>query len=99
MRRTGPDKATREEVFARANYRCERCHGPLGPWSSIHHRLPRRSGGTRNPLINHPQNLTALCVDCHLDIESHRLEAYETGWLVHAGIDPRTVTPIPLDAA
>lgn len=99
MRRTGPDKATREEVAARAGYKCERCLGPLGPWSGLHHRLPRRMGGTRSSLINHPQNLALLCGDCHYWTEDRPLDAFATGWLVHAGVDPRTVTPQPLDRA
>jgi hypothetical protein len=53
-------------------------------------------GGTRNPLINDPRNLAVLCCECHDWTEHEPLEAHETGWLVHAGIDPATVAPVPL---
>ena len=99
MRYTGPSKAVRAEVAARAGYRCERCRGPLGAWSAYHHRLPRRMGGTRHPGINDPVNISLLCCDCHDWTEREPLGAHETGWLVHAGVDPDTVIPVPLVAS
>lgn len=83
-RSTGPDLATRQLVIDRSNHMCLRCGQP---GQVIHHRRPRKRGGTRRPEINSPENLVFVCNACHDWIESHRLGAYATGWLVHEGID------------
>jgi 5-methylcytosine-specific restriction protein A len=85
MRATGPDAKTRGLVMARDGGRCRRC-GAIG--EQIHHRLPRGMGGTRDKKINSPANLVLVCGQCHAEIESDRLDAYDTGWLVRRGYDP-----------
>lgn len=95
-RSSGPDTATRQVVIDRADFRCERCGKRLlNKGASIHHRIPRGAGGTKDPLINHPVNLALLCgtgtTGCHGWVESNRSEAYATGWLVHRWEDPSTV--------
>jgi 5-methylcytosine-specific restriction protein A len=85
MRATGPDAKTRGLVMARDGGRCRRC-GAIG--EQIHHRLPRGMGGTRDKKINSPANLVVLCAGCHREIESDRLDAYDTGWLVRRGFNP-----------
>lgn len=95
----------REAVYARSGGRCEvgateACRA-RGGWfdgvdgRSIHHRRPRRLGGSRALDIHDPANLLAVCGvgalgGCHAHIESHRTEAYENGWLLASGADPVT---------
>lgn len=86
---TGPDLATRQLVIDRAQRRCERCRQP---GEQIHHRKPRGMGGTSDPAINALPNLVFVCGDCHREIESHRSDAYESGWLVRRWRDPAEVT-------
>jgi hypothetical protein len=59
----------------------------------VHHRLPRRLGGRgpKGPDVNSPANLCVLCPSCHEHVESHREEAYTTGYLVREGQDPAKV--------
>lgn len=92
----------RRAVYARAGGRCEvgatlECRARRGLFDavtgrSLHHRRPRRMGGTRDVNIHDPANLLAVCGDgtrgCHGWIESHRREAYENGWLLNSGADP-----------
>jgi 5-methylcytosine-specific restriction protein A len=88
-RSTGPDFWVRQLVQMRFGNRCARC-GRDG--ASIQHRMPRQSGGTRDPAINCPSNLLWVCGDgvrgCHGHMESYRTEAYAHGWLVHRGHEP-----------
>jgi 5-methylcytosine-specific restriction protein A len=56
--------------------------------SDIHHRRPRRMGGTLDPEINSPANLVLLCRACHSDIESHRQQALTDGWLLYSTANP-----------
>ena len=86
---TGPDLATRQAVIDRAGSKCERCGQP---GEQIHHRKPRGMGGTSDPAINAFPNLVFVCADCHREIESHRSDAYESGWLVRRWQDPAEVT-------
>lgn len=88
---------TRETVRRRSGGRCEVaipgvCHGQA---TNQHHRLPRRMGGSTAAGIHAPANLLDLCgsgtTGCHGHLESHRSEALEHGWLLHAGADPATV--------
>lgn len=96
-RNTGPTATTRDVVWARAAGCCELCGGPLsGPQGfSVHHRLPRRMGGSRRPELNTPANLVVLCgsgtTGCHGTIESKREQAYDEGLLLHEGADPASV--------
>lgn len=95
-RSTGPTPEQRLTVAARARHACEKC-GALAARAGgqVHHRDPRRSGGSSRPEINSLVNLLLLCVTCHAHVESYRTEAYENGWLVKSGIDPATV-PVKL---
>lgn len=80
---------TRFVVFARADYRCERCfkrlHGVFG--HSVHHRRPRMMGGSNNPELHKPANLIVLCGSgtsgCHGWVESNRNRSREHGYLIH----------------
>jgi hypothetical protein len=74
-------------VLARDGHHCARCgRSVLNYPSSLHHRLPRRMGGTRDPRINDPRNLIRLCgtgtSGCHEFVESHRDLSRATGWLL-----------------
>lgn len=55
---------------------------------SIHHRKPRRMGGTTDIRINQTSNLMAICgsgtTGCHGWLEHNRQVAYKKGWLVRA---------------
>jgi hypothetical protein len=77
---------TRIQVFARALYRCERCDGSISQGASVHHRLPRQMGGSRNAELNKPANLILLCgsgvTGCHGWVESNRDKAREKGYLL-----------------
>ncbi len=81
---------------------CEMCGA--APVEEHHHRLARRMGGTRRPVVNSPANGLALCRVCHNVAEGRsvlnqwgnrvrgsREESYRNGWLVRAGHDPREV--------
>jgi 5-methylcytosine-specific restriction endonuclease McrA len=89
-RNTGPSQEQRAEVYGRSGGKCERCENRTFDMA-VHHRLPRRAGGTRNPVINDPANLVLLCRACHDETESHRGNAYLYGWLLHANDDPREI--------
>lgn len=83
----------RERVLRRAMESCERC----GTWSglawSIHHRRPRKMGGTKQ--LERLSNLVLLCgsgtTGCHGWVEKHRTMAFGLGWLVHQWDDPAAV--------
>lgn len=97
-RNTGPSPAVVRLVMERSEGHCDMCggylHGNRGYDWSIHHRAPRRMGGTRRPEINQPSNLLAVCghslTGCHFRIESNRLWATEMGLLVPSYADPST---------
>ena len=57
----------------------------------IHHRKPRRMGGSTAPGINEAANLIYVCANCHVWIELHRESSYLHGYLVNAHDDPKTV--------
>lgn len=90
-RSTGPDLATRQLVIDRSNHMCLRCGAP---GQVIHHRRPRKRGGTRRSEINSPENLAFVCNACHDWIESRRTEAYASGWLVKEGVDGPEEIPL-----
>jgi hypothetical protein len=95
--------AVRRAIYARAGERCEvgataECRA-RGGWfdavtgRSLHHRRPRRMGGTRAVDVHDPANLLAVCGvgslgGCHAHIERNRLEALRNGWLLNSGADP-----------
>lgn len=75
-------------LVGRSGGLCEVC-GCEG--SDVHHRKPRRAGGTRDEAINSLSNLTLLCRGDHARVESRRSLAYENGWLVHSWDEPGLV--------
>lgn len=88
-RTLGIPSDVRKVIYERDDWSCLRCGVNLiGRRYSIHHRFPRRMGGTRDPRINDVRNLVLLCGDgtrgCHGWIESNRLTALRQGWLLHS---------------
>lgn len=80
---------TRALVLSRDGHLCARCsRSVLNYPSSIHHRVPRRMGGTRDPRINDPRNLVRLCgsgtTGCHGWVESYRAVGRQEGWLLRS---------------
>jgi 5-methylcytosine-specific restriction protein A len=94
-RDTGPQRGVVDAVYERAQHCCELCTLAVGPVRGtdhhLHHRRPRRAGGSSDPATNWPSNILLLCPGCHETVESHRTAAYEAGWLVRAGDDPAAV--------
>jgi hypothetical protein len=86
--------ASRPVVLARAAGRCECCGVPLTA-VHVHHRRPRRAGGSRDPQTNAPSNLLALLPACHERWESQRAEAVRRGLVLAANADP-LMTPVLL---
>ena len=90
----GVSKSTRQLVLKRAGGACERCGIPFHSvvFSSLHHRTPRGMGGTRNPRLNLPSNLVAICgsgtTGCHGDVESYRKLAVKEGYIVSRYEEP-----------
>lgn len=82
MTSTGPVPKVRDQVKRRANGRCERCGIILNRPPHIHHRQPRKAGGSTRPWINLPGNLLHLCSFCHNQVERERGNSYTFGWLV-----------------
>jgi 5-methylcytosine-specific restriction protein A len=89
---TGPKQSVVDAVLERDRWSCVRCGTPVvgarGVSWSIHHRRPRGSGGTKLAWVNLPANLITLCGDatsplgCHHFVETHRIFARASGWLV-----------------
>lgn len=88
-RNTGPSLSVRFLVLARDGHSCVVCGSQ--DRLQLHHRLPRRMGGSSRPWINQPQNLLTVCAVDHLWIESRRAEALDMGWLLKEGDDPLDV--------
>ena len=92
MKSTGPSLAVRQLVIDRNHHMCLRCQAP---GQVIHHRRPRKRGGTKRPEINAPENLVWICNRCHDEIERFIREiAYNTGWLVREGIEEPVEIPL-----
>jgi 5-methylcytosine-specific restriction protein A len=89
VRKTGPDRKTVELVRERADNLCEICG--LSEGQQLHHRKPRRAGGTRDPAINYPSNLIFACALCHALVESKRERAIEEGHVVPSFGDPASI--------
>jgi 5-methylcytosine-specific restriction protein A len=94
-RGTGPAPDVVDLVYDRAAHSCELCLVAVGPGRGddheLHHRRPRRMGGSLLPDTNLPPNLLLLCPDCHSTVERERAAAYEGGWLVRQGDNPALV--------
>ena len=89
---TGPDATTVEHILMRDYYACIRCKTSIrgqqrGYGWSVHHRRPRRMGGSRQADTNLHANLIILCgsavTGCHHYIESHGDESIRKGWKLH----------------
>ena len=46
----------------------------------MHHKKKRGSGGTSDPMSNHPSNLVKVCASCHNLIENNPMWAIKMGW-------------------
>lgn len=94
-RPTGPDRLTVEAVWDRAGGRCEisgvQLSGERGIDWQVHHRRPRRMGGSRLDDTNSVENLMLLSPEAHEHVERNRSEAYERGWLVRQDAVPAAV--------
>lgn len=84
---SSPTESTRRTVIERAMQHCELCNRPISGPASVHHRRPRRMGGTRRSDTNSPSNLLLLCgsgtTGCHGWVESHRRESLDSGVLLY----------------
>ena len=83
-RNTGFSPKVREMILERAGGMCEgmvteECTSRI---EAIHHRKPRKMGGSKRPDINAASNGLALCADCHDFIESNRAYARSRGLLI-----------------
>ncbi|MDF9718073.1 HNH endonuclease [Nocardioides sp. ChNu-153] len=106
-RDTGPSTNVRRVVLGRADGCCEVCgrqlYGDDG-WGSFphsfHHRRPRGMGGTSRADANSPANLLLVCGSattpdgCHALIETQRVLALSTGWLLRQDEDPLQVAVV-----
>jgi 5-methylcytosine-specific restriction protein A len=94
-RSTGPTGDVVDLVYERAQWSCEIDGAQVGDRRGvdhhIHHRRPRRMGGSQLQDTNSPVNLLLLCPPCHETVESERTAAYGGGWLVRQGDDPLLV--------
>jgi len=77
---TGFPPVVRDQVQARAMFRCEVCGA--GDIREIHHRRPRGMGGSSRGDTNKPSNALGVCSPCHRIIESNRTLALLMGWLI-----------------
>ena len=97
-RDTGPDRATRDLVMERDDWRCVACSKVvLNQPYSLQHRQARGMGGTSDPAANSPVNLIVLCGTatspdgCHFWCEERNTEARDLGYWVPSWEDPATV--------
>ncbi len=101
-RKTGPSDEVVDLVYERAGWSCEIDGAQVGDRRGvdhhIHHRRPRRMGGSQLDDTNAPQNLLLLCPPCHEMVESERTAAYAGGWLVRQQEDPLVVPVLVLAA-
>lgn len=88
-RKTGPDARTVALVRDRAGGLCEVCG--FAEMQQVHHRKPRRMGGTRDPQINAASNLLGLCALDHALVESRRERAIDEGHVVSSYGDPSVI--------
>jgi hypothetical protein len=84
------NKLVRSIIDERARGCCELCGMPVES-PQYHHRRPRGIGGTKRVETGQAQIALLLHQKCHTRVESNRLEAYESGWLVAQNADPGDV--------
>lgn len=87
---TGFTTRVRELIKARSLGRCETC-GVAKRDMQIHHRRPRRLGGSRLTATNEAANGLHLCGNCHQGIESDRELSYAHGLILWARQEPDEV--------
>lgn len=95
------DRQVRRLVKERDLGRCARCGYTIygGEMYSLQHRKPKRSGGSRDPLVHSAANQILVCGSatsaggCHEWMEHNRTEALGNGWLLHDKENP-TVKPV-----
>lgn len=78
-------ETTRALIRERADNRCEICGARMLTYGQIHHRSPRRMGGTRMVAAASASNGLYVHSDCHAMIESNRKKAAFMGWIVGYG--------------
>ena len=62
---------------------CERCK--RNPSVDVHEKLTRgRSGGVRGTAWLDPDNVAALCRECHTWVTDHPKEAEDEGWVIQS---------------
>lgn len=72
--------------------RCLRCGAQA---TDVHHRKPKKMGGTKNQETWFSlANLVSLCRQCHSHVHSYS-NRYVDGWMVHSWDDPENI-PIRL---
>ncbi|RSS86992.1 hypothetical protein EF903_17930 [Streptomyces sp. WAC05292] len=91
-RRTGPTDTVRLLVHQRDGGRCVRCDSPRD--LTIHHRVNRGMGSSREEWINQPHNLLLVCTTCNSWFEDHPRESYSSGWKVRRPMRPDEMTVI-----
>ncbi len=89
-RRTDPKPAERDVVRGRSGGVCEFRACTRGA-EQMHHRRPRRMGGSTAPDVNGAANLVDLCAWHHRWVEFHRTAAEALGLLLSARADPLRV--------
>ena len=64
----------RSMVWSRAGGLCERClkQGEVKPAEVVHHKTPLTPENVDDPAVSlNPDNLVALCHDCHTEVHQH----------------------------
>jgi hypothetical protein len=89
-RSTGPIPEVRQIVEARSGGRCE-FTDCTRVGEHIHHRRPRRMGGSKAVDTNGVANLLHLCCVHHDWVESNRTAATDMGLLLPSTADPSRV--------
>jgi 5-methylcytosine-specific restriction enzyme A len=95
-RETGFPPAVRQAIRERAGHRCEACAVPVPPgFGNIQHRLARKMGGSRDPVINSVANGALLCgtplTGCHGLCEARDRHMHEAGFWLENGERPGEV--------
>ena len=86
----GKWEEAKKTCLERDKGKCRRCPKRA---VDVHHRKPRKMGGTKNEDIAYGlDNLVSLCRDCHNYVHHNPRESYELGWLVHSWDDPGKVS-------
>lgn len=80
------------EIFVRDGWRCYHCGA--SDQLSPHHRINRGMGGSKNPQLNAPSNIIALCWAVNMQLETTPVIAElgrKFGWKLTRGQDPLAV--------